>query len=129
MELPKYITAHCQAATVKWNDREYSIQSDRNGFRYIKVSHNGKRKVIPVKDEVPDMIFDYIFNGKFKTNPNSILDMCALLRSRNDKEKTFNDNKLRYGIYGSFSDFKKKASQLNRKFKAEYEPRTPNPGN
>ncbi|GEM_PF-4000958 len=117
MNLPSYITAYCQAATVKWNERDYSIQKDKNGFRYIKVSHDGKRKVIPVRDEVPDMVFDYVFNGKFKTDPNPMIDMCVLLRIREDKQRTFEQNKGKLGISGTFSDFKILASELNRNFK------------
>ena len=31
-------TSHCQVEIVKYNDRDYKVQSDKNGFRFIKVS-------------------------------------------------------------------------------------------
>lgn len=125
MKLPKYITAHCQAKTVKYNDREYSVQIDRNRFRYIKVSHEGKRKVIAIKDEVPDIIFDYIFNGKFKTNPNPTLSMCAFLRGKENQKKIFEINKSRFQINEDFEKFQTNAIQLTKKFKNEYIRTTP----
>lgn len=51
---------------VKYNGRDYRVQSDKNGFRYIKVSENGKRVIVPVRDEPKDEVFDYIFNYGFR---------------------------------------------------------------
>lgn len=63
--------------TVKYKGREYKVQTDKNGFRYIKVSENGKRVIIPIKDEPKDDIFDYIFNYGFRDNPNERLSRLA----------------------------------------------------
>lgn len=117
MELPKYITAHCQATSVKYGDREYSIQKDKNGFRYIKVSNAGKRIVVPVKNEVQDIVFDYVLNGKFKEQKNKILDMCVRLRCYGGSEVVFNKHKSKIGITDTFSEFKHKSAEINRKFK------------
>ena len=35
-------TSHCQVENVKYNDRDYKVQTYRNGFRFINVSENGK---------------------------------------------------------------------------------------
>ena len=64
-------------STVKYNGRDYKVQSDKNGFRYIKVSENGKRVIIPIKDEPKDEVFDYIFNYGFRDNPNERLSRLA----------------------------------------------------
>lgn len=117
MELPKYITAHCQATTVKYNSRDYSVQTDKNNFRYIKVSQDGKRKIIPVKEDVPDIIFNHVFNGGFQNQTNKILDMCVLLRIKQNSENTFNENKSKLGISCTFLEFKKQAANLNKQFK------------
>ena len=113
-----HITSHCQVATVKYNERDYKVQSDKNGFRFIKVSESGKRVIIPLKILEPrDIVFDYIFNYSFEKNKNKYLDMCALLRSSNEPEITFNKNKERLMITEKWSDFKNKVSQLNKNFK------------
>ena len=113
-----HITSHCQVETVKYNDRDYRVQTDRNGFRFIKVSENGKRVIIPVKKIEPDdIVFDYVFNFGFEKNKNKYLDMCVLLRSSNEPEITFNKNKDRLMITEKWSDFKNKVSQLNKNFK------------
>lgn len=70
-------TEHCQVRTVKYNDRDYKVQSDKNGFRYIKVSENGKRVIIPIKDEPKDEVFEYIFNYGFRDNPCERLSRLA----------------------------------------------------
>ena len=82
MNQSSHITSHCQVATVKYKDRDYKVQADKNGFRFIKVSENGKRIIIPLKILEPnDIVFDYIFNFGFQKNKNKYLEMCALLRS------------------------------------------------
>ena len=111
-------TSHFQVENVKYNDRDYKVQTDRNGFRFIKVSENGKRVIIPLKILEPrDIVFDYVFNGKFQEKNNKYLDMCVLLRSYNEPEITFNKNKDRLMITEKWSDFKNKVSQLNKNFK------------
>ena len=106
-------TSHCQVETVKYKDRDYKVQTDRNGFRFIKVSENGKRVIIPVKKIEPDdIVFDYVFNFGFEKNKNKYLDMCAILRSANEPEITFNKNKDRLMITEIWSDFKTKTSHL-----------------
>ena len=111
-------TSHCQVATVKYKDRDYKVQSDKNGFKFIKVSENGKRIIIPLKIlETNDIVFDYIFNFGFEKNKNKYLDMCALLRTSNEPEITFKKNKDRLMITEKWSDFKTKVSQLNKNFK------------
>ena len=111
-------TSHCQVKTVKYKDRDYKVQADKNGFRFIKVSENGKRIIIPLKILEPnDIVFDYIFNFGFQKNKNKYLDMCVLLRSSNEPEITFNKNKDRLMITEIWSDFKTKVSQLNKNFK------------
>ena len=127
MNSKNHITAHCQATTVKYNDRDYFIQKDKNGFRYIKVSVDGKRVVIPVKEEIPDIVFDYVLNGKFKEQKNPILDMCVRLRCYGGSEVVFNKHKSKIGITDTFSEFKHKAAELNRNYKKEYESRNRNP--
>ena len=118
MNQSSHITCHCQVATVKYNERDYKVQSDKNGFRFIKVSESGKRIIIPLKILEPnDIVFDYIFNYGFEKNKNKYLDMCALLRSSNEPEITFNKNKERLMITEKWSDFKNKVSQLNKNFK------------
>ena len=118
MNQSSHITCHCQVATVKYNERDYKVQSDKNGFRFIKVSESGKRIIIPLKILEPnDIVFDYIFNYGFDKNKNKYLDMCALLRSSNEPEITFNKNKERLMITEKWSDFKNKVSQLNKNFK------------
>ena len=62
---------------VKYKGRDYRVQSDKNGFRYIKVSENGKRVVIPIKDELIDDVLDYIFNYGFRDNPCERLSRLA----------------------------------------------------
>lgn len=62
---------------VKYNGRDYKVQSDKNGFRYIKVSENGKRVIIPIKEEPKDEVFDYIFNFGFRDNPCERLSRLA----------------------------------------------------
>ena len=118
MNQSSHITSHCQVATVKYNERDYKVQSDKNGFRFIKVSENGKRVIIPLKILEPrDIVFDYVFNGKFQEKNNKYLDMCVLLRSYNEPEIIFNKNKDRLMITEKWSDFKNKVSQLNKNFK------------
>ena len=111
-------TSHSQVNTVKYNERDYKVQSDKNGFRFIKVSESGKRVIIPIKNlEQDDIVFDYVFNGKFQEKNNKYLDMCVLLRNSNEPEITFNKNKDRLMITEKWSDFKTKVSQLNKNFK------------
>ena len=74
-------------STVKYNGRDYRVQSDKNGFRYIKVSENGKRVIIPIKYEPKDEVFDYIFNFGFKNYP------CERL-SRLAKERAYGSTKI-----------------------------------
>lgn len=62
---------------VKYKGRDYKVQSDKNNFRYIKVSENGKRVIIPIKNEPKDEVFDYIFNYGFRDNPNERLSQLA----------------------------------------------------
>ena len=81
----------CQV-TVKYNDREYRVQSDKNGFRYIKVSYNGKRVIIPVRDEPKDEVFDYIFNYGFRDNPSERLSQLAKQRIYGTKKATIPNN-------------------------------------
>lgn len=64
-------------STVKHNGRDYRVQSDKNGFRYIKVSENGKRVIIPIKDEPKDEVLDYILNYGFRDNPCERLSRLA----------------------------------------------------
>ena len=118
MDTKSNITSHCQVNTVKYNERDYKVQSDKNGFRFIKVSESGKRVIIPIKNlEQDDIVFDYVFNGKFQEKNNKYLDMCVLLRNSNEPEITFNKNKDRLMITEKWSDFKTKVSQLNKNFK------------
>ena len=63
--------------TVKYKGRDYKVQSDKNGFRYIKVSENGKRVIIPIKDEPKDEVLDYILNYGFRDNPCERLSQLA----------------------------------------------------
>ena len=63
--------------TVKYKGRDYKVQSDKNSFRYIKVSENGKRVIIPIKDETKDEVFDYIFNFGFNNYPCERLSQLA----------------------------------------------------
>lgn len=63
--------------TVKYNGRDYRVQSDKNSFRYIKVSENGKRVIIPIKNEPKDEILDYILNYGFRDNPCERLSRLA----------------------------------------------------
>ena len=72
-------------STVKYNGRDYRVQSDKNGFRYIKVSENGKRVIIPIKDEPKDEVFDYIFNFGFRDNPCERLSQLAKERFYGEK--------------------------------------------
>lgn len=67
--------------TVKYNGRDYKVQSDKNGFRYIKVSENGKRVIIPIKDEPKDEVLDYILNYGFRDNPCERLSRLAKERA------------------------------------------------
>ena len=118
MDTKSNVTSHCQVDTVRYNDRDYRVQTDRNGFRFIKVSESGKRVIIPIKKlEQDDIVFDYVFNGKFQEKNNKFLDMCVLLRSSNAPEITFKKNKDRLMITEIWSDFKTKVSQLNKNFK------------
>ena len=64
-------------STVKYNGRDYRVQSDKNGFRYIKVSENGRRVIIPIKEEPKDEVFEYIFNYGFRDNPCERLSRLA----------------------------------------------------
>ena len=92
-------TSHCQVKTVKYKDRDYKVQADKNGFRFIKVSENGKRIIIPLKILEPnDIVFDYIFNFGFEFSQNKYLEMSALLRCTSDKELTFNSKKEKLNI-------------------------------
>ena len=111
-------TSHSQVNTVKYNDRYYKVQSDKNGFKFIKVSENGKRVIIPIKKLEPrDIVFDYIFNYGFEKTQNKYLEMSALLRCASDKELTFNSKKEKLNISENWREFKLKASELNKNFK------------
>lgn len=111
-------TSHCQVDTVRYNDRDYRVQTDRNGFRFIKVSENGKRVIIPLKILEPrDIVFDYIFNYGFEKTQNKYLEMSALLICASDKELTFNSKKEKLNISENWREFKLKASELNKNFK------------
>lgn len=111
-------TSHCQVDTVKYKDRYYKVQSDKNGFRFIKVSENGKRVIIPLKIIEPlDIVFDYVFNYGFEKTQNKYLEMSALLRCASDKELTFNSKKEKLNITENWREFKLKASELNKTFK------------
>ena len=111
-------TSHCQVKTVKYKDRDYKVQADKNGFRFIKVSENGKRVIIPLKILEPrDIVFDYIFNYGFEKTQNKYLEMSALLRCASDKELTFNSKKEKLNITENWREFKLKASELNKNFK------------
>jgi hypothetical protein len=111
-------TSHCQVKTVKYKDRDYKVQSDKNGFKFIKVSENGKRIIIPLKIlETNDIVFDYIFNFGFQKNKNKYLEMCALLRISLNKEFTFNTQKEKLQITEDWKEFLQIANQLNKEFK------------
>ena len=118
MNQSSHITSHCQVEIVKYKDRDYKVQSDKNGFRFIKVSENGKRVIIPLKILEPrDIVFDYIFNYGFEKTQNKYLEMSALLRCASDKELTFNSKKEKLNISENWREFKLKASELNKNFK------------
>ena len=111
-------TSHCQVKTVKYKDRDYKVQADKNGFKFIKVSENGKRIIIPLKILEPnDIVFDYIFNFGFQKNKNKYLEMCALLRSSLNKEFTLNTQKEKLQITEDWKEFLQIANQLNKEFK------------
>ena len=111
-------TSHCQVKTVRYKDRNYKVQADKNGFKFIKVSENGKRIIIPLKIlETNDIVFDYIFNFGFQKNKNKYLEMCALLRSSLNKEFTFNTQKEKLQITEDWKEFLQIANQLNKEFK------------
>ena len=111
-------TSHSQVEIVKYNDRDYKVQSDKNGFKFIKVSENGKRVIIPLKIIEPlDIVFDYVFNYGFDKTQNKYLEMSALLRCASDKELTFNSKKEKLNISENWREFKLKASELNKNFK------------
>ena len=67
--------------------RDYKVQSDKNGFRYIKVTENGKRVIISIKDEPKDEVFEYIFNYGFRDNPRERLSRLARERIYGNKNK------------------------------------------
>ena len=118
MDTKSNITSHSQVKTVKYNDRDYKVQSDKNGFKFIKVSENGKRVIIPLKIIEPlDIVFDYVFNYGFDKTQNKYLEMSALLRCASDKELTFNSKKEKLNISENWREFKLKASELNKNFK------------
>ena len=73
--------------TVKYNGRDYKVQSDKNGFRYIKVTENGKRVIISIKDEPKDEVFEYIFNYGFRDRPCERLSRLARERIYGNKNK------------------------------------------
>ena len=119
MKLNNINTSHCQVETVKYKDREYRVQTDRNGFRFIKVSENGKRKIIPLKTLEPnDIVFDYVFNGTFQKTKNNHLEMCVLLRCSSNPEQTFNKQKEKLLIQENWQQFKEITSKLNKNFKS-----------
>ena len=118
MKLNNINTSHCQVKTVKYKDRDYKVQADKNGFKFIKVSENGKRVIIPLKIIEPlDIVFDYVFNYGFDKTQNKYLEMSALLRCASDKELTFNSKKEKLNITENWREFKLKASELNKNFK------------
>ena len=83
----------CPVPTVKYNDREYRVQKDKNGFEYIKVSQDGKRKIISLKsiNEVEtDEEFDYIFNFGWRDRPNPELN--ERIKRKLGHRKTLNNN-------------------------------------
>ena len=113
MHTKSNITSHCQVNTVKYKDRDYKVQADKNGFKFIKVSENGKRVIIPLKIIEPlDIVFDYVFNYGFDKTQNKYLEMSALLRCASDKELTFNSKKEKLNITENWREFKLKASDL-----------------
>ena len=117
MKSKSNFTSHCQVETVKYNDRDYRVQSDKNGFKFIKVSENGIRKIISIKSLEPnDIVFDYVFNFTFQKSRNKYLEMCVILRSSNNLELTFNKNKEKLGIEENWKQFKSIAIQLNKNY-------------
>jgi len=93
--------------------RQLPVKNQR-GRQYV----NFKGKQINIK-EIPeketDVVFDYVFNGKFLENPNPILDMCARLRVFPDKRKAFDDEKEKLQINLTFEEFKNQAIELQQK--------------
>ena len=80
--------ANCQVHNCQvHNGRSYKIQTDKNGFRYIKVSDNGERKIIPVKRLELDEVASYVFGG-FQKKYDQRLDNLARERmGANPKRK------------------------------------------
>lgn len=66
----------CQVRTVKYNGLYYKVQKDKKGFEYIKVTQDGKRKIISLKSIIAteeDEVHNYIFNYGWRDNPNERL--------------------------------------------------------
>lgn len=89
---------------------------EQRGRRYV----NFKGKQINIKEipslEGKDVVFDYVFNGTFKTYPNKYLDMCVKMRNAQDQEKEFNQSKSHLNITETFTEFKKIAIKLQKDF-------------
>lgn len=60
MKHKEVITCREVPDIVKYRNKDYKVQSDSNGFRYIKPTIDGKRAIIPVVEV--DEYFDFIFN-------------------------------------------------------------------
>ena len=60
MKHKEVITCQNIQETVKYRNKEYKVQSDSNGFKYIKPTVDGNRVIMPVIEV--DKEFDYIFN-------------------------------------------------------------------
>ena len=62
-------------------------------------------------------VFDYVFNGTYRTQPNALIDMCVILRTIGATELVYNKNKAKLNITYTFQEFKQKATKLNKEFK------------
>lgn len=70
----------CQVRIVKYNGFDYKIQKDKKGFEYIKVTQDGKRKIISLKSIIEteeDEVHNYIFNYGWRDNPDERLSKLA----------------------------------------------------
>ncbi|WKW47274.1 hypothetical protein P3875_04200 [Myroides sp. JBRI-B21084] len=74
---------------------------------------------MPIKNEEPDIVVDYVFFGKFKTQPNPIIDMCFIMRTKGKTEKVYNKNKNNLNLPYTFQEFKQIAAQLNKNYKEQ----------
>ena len=56
---------------------DYKVQKDKKGFEYIKVTQDGKRKIISIKSIIEteeDEVHNYIFNYGWRDRPNPELN-------------------------------------------------------